>query len=388
MANQFVNKLIKDGVTKFDLTSDTVTPETLAEGVTAHDKSGALITGAAKINSWKELQRKVRDNDMSDISISDQYSCNKGETTIDFDVIGKNQNTPTSSLYTNTLTLRTHFQLPDALQFDAPEAFYYCSSSLSAGTYYVTRSSSNYRFTLTQSVPAGGQLVFVNSSTSQVASYSSATSRTVIETVTTSSGTSGTNLGTLQNNAKSGNLNTYYRAMYGNNNWKESALRQWLNSNKPAGEWWQPQNNWDRPPAYADTINGFLYDLDPEFLEVVGLTSKITVRNTVSDGGGTDTTEDLFFLLSQTEVYGGQAVTGIDEGQAYTFYSENSSLSAPGTGADTNRITYRNGSAAAYWLRTPIPTGSSHVRYVGSGGYISSGDAGNSYGVVPACNII
>lgn len=45
MANQYVNKLIKDGVTKLDLTSDTVTPETLAEGVTAHDKSGALITG-------------------------------------------------------------------------------------------------------------------------------------------------------------------------------------------------------------------------------------------------------------------------------------------------------------------------------------------------------
>lgn len=45
MANQFVNKLIKDGVTKLDLTSDTVTPETLAEGVTAHNASGAEITG-------------------------------------------------------------------------------------------------------------------------------------------------------------------------------------------------------------------------------------------------------------------------------------------------------------------------------------------------------
>lgn len=45
MANQYVNKLVKDGVTKFDLTNDTVTPETLAKGVTAHDASGAQITG-------------------------------------------------------------------------------------------------------------------------------------------------------------------------------------------------------------------------------------------------------------------------------------------------------------------------------------------------------
>ena len=344
--------------------------------------------GGGTVNSWIQLRDKVRNNDMSDINISDQYSCNKGETTIDFDVIGKNQNTPTSSLYTNTLTLRTHFQLPDVMQFDAPEAFYYCSSSLSADTYYVTRSSSNYSFTLTQSVPAGGQLVFVNSSTSQVSSYSSAYSRTAIETVTTSSETGGTNLGTLQNNVKSGNLNTYYRAMYGNGNWKESAIRQWLNSNKPAGEWWEPQNNWDRPPAYADTINGFLYDLDPDFLEVVGLTTKITARNTVSDDGGTDTTEDLFFLLSQTEVYGGQAVTGIDEGQAYTFYSENSSLSAPGAGDDTNRITYRNGSASWYWLRTPDPTSSNYVRNVVSGGRVYDYGASLSIGVVPACNII
>lgn len=47
--NQYVNKLVKDGVTMFDLTNDTVTPETLAEGITAHDKSGAPIVGVKKI---------------------------------------------------------------------------------------------------------------------------------------------------------------------------------------------------------------------------------------------------------------------------------------------------------------------------------------------------
>lgn len=40
-----VNKVVYSGETLVDLTSDTVTPETLAKGVTAHDKSGAIITG-------------------------------------------------------------------------------------------------------------------------------------------------------------------------------------------------------------------------------------------------------------------------------------------------------------------------------------------------------
>ena len=40
-----INKVIYGGNTLIDLTSDTVTPDKLAEGITAHDKSGALITG-------------------------------------------------------------------------------------------------------------------------------------------------------------------------------------------------------------------------------------------------------------------------------------------------------------------------------------------------------
>lgn len=40
-----VNKVIYGGNTVIDLTGDTVTPETLAEGAIAHDKSGAVIHG-------------------------------------------------------------------------------------------------------------------------------------------------------------------------------------------------------------------------------------------------------------------------------------------------------------------------------------------------------
>ena len=49
MPNQYVNKVIVNGVTKIDLTGDTVTAATLIKGATAHDKSGAPITGT---NEW------------------------------------------------------------------------------------------------------------------------------------------------------------------------------------------------------------------------------------------------------------------------------------------------------------------------------------------------
>lgn len=46
MANQYVNKVVlQSGETLIDLTADSVTPDKLAEGITAHDKSGTPITG-------------------------------------------------------------------------------------------------------------------------------------------------------------------------------------------------------------------------------------------------------------------------------------------------------------------------------------------------------
>lgn len=47
MANANINKVIYAGTTLIDLTADTVTPAKQAYGITAHDKSGAIITGTS-----------------------------------------------------------------------------------------------------------------------------------------------------------------------------------------------------------------------------------------------------------------------------------------------------------------------------------------------------
>ena len=51
MANKYINKLVVGNETKFDLTADTVTADKLLKGATAHDKSGAPITGTCTFDA-------------------------------------------------------------------------------------------------------------------------------------------------------------------------------------------------------------------------------------------------------------------------------------------------------------------------------------------------
>lgn len=51
MANQYVNKVIINGVTKIDLTSDTVTADKVLSGYKAHIASGAQVTGSCDFDS-------------------------------------------------------------------------------------------------------------------------------------------------------------------------------------------------------------------------------------------------------------------------------------------------------------------------------------------------
>lgn len=177
------------------------------------------------------------------------------------------------------------------------------------------------------------------------------------------------------------------RKSYGSNNWLESGIRQWLNSDGNAGTWWEAKTEYDVKPFYASSTAGFLKGLDAEFLSTVGEVSKITARNTITDGGDSDTSTEKFFLLSMTEVYGGLD-SNIAEGVAYAYYADNSVLTAPGTGADANRIKYRNGAAQPWWLRSPHTASSRSVRTVDAAGDVIHDSAYNSSGVAPACCII
>ena len=315
-------------------------------------------------------------------------------------VVGIDEDTPSDSQFTHSLTL-VDLNVYAEMQFDAPEAWYYAETGLTAGTYYFTidptydatyntYKDSGYTFTLTQDVPAKGVLTLSWGSNTQasgmkISSYATAGATTAIESnIAVSEGTTGTNLGELTSAGDpTNNLNSISRARYGSNNYKESAIRQFINADKAAGTYWKSKTKFDRPPSWNASSNGYLYGMDPDFVSVLGNVQKVTAKNTVTDGGGTETTSEKVFLLSMTEAY-----CGGSEGTAYSFYKNYSDLSAAGDGADTNRIKYRNNAAKVWWLRSPNPSNASRTRFIDASGALYHSYSSSSYGVVPACCII
>ena len=84
----------------------------------------------------------------------------------------------------------------------------------------------------------------------------------------------------------------------------------------------------------------------------------------------------------------GDEVSSVKKGEPYPYYSNYSDYTSPNTGADSNRVKYKNGSPQWQWERTPYAGYISGVRGVGYAGGLDGGSADGSYGVAPACNVI
>ena len=280
-------------------------------------------------------------------------------------------------------------------QFDAVEALFYAEEGLAAGTYHFTIQNydasyggdKTYQFTLTQALPAGGQIVLdwpynVQLLGRSVKTYASTTATVQIEAAVLSEGTGGTDLGTTDGTAE--NLNHIHRARYGSNNYKESAIRQWINSAAVANAWWAPTNIFDRPASYAN-LPGLLHGMDSEFLAVVkAITIPCKTNNTYELPEWTKdtayTVEDRFWLASRDEM--GFGVERVAEGSVLASYN--------GAG-NTDRIKYdvSNGSTARlWWLRSPYPGLAGSARYVYTDGSLSYINALNGLGAVAACVIM
>ena len=298
-----------------------------------------------------------------------------------------------------------------ALQFDSDEAMYFCEEGLSAGTYHFSIPTTwskavagTYQFTLTQAVPAGGQISLdwpyqkTPLEGSGVKTWESGAATTPIETVAPTAGSGGSDLGTLLIAAQeSAGLNSIHRMRYGSNRWSTSAMRQHLNSGKAAGSVWAPQNPWDRAPSWVSSTAGFMHGLDPEFIKVCADVDLLTALSTVagdctaaegSAGTGFETTKDKFFLPSRPEVFGG-GDNASDKGDAWEYYKANSDVPSGSSNpnSDSNRIKVNasNGNAAYWWMRSPNVGIGSYVRYILTSGIVYDLSAYNSFGVAPAC---
>lgn len=360
-------------------------------------KIALAIGGETHVGTWEEIKIVTRAGKAKQaLQVGQEFAV--GDLAIPAKVVGFIEDGRSGSIKIKDSNLENGviFQFKDcthSLQFDLAEAFYYAEDGLAAGTYnftipttYSNWAAGTYQFTLASAVPAGGQLgINGNAGTAltslKVNVYASRTATSASEQATITSGNDGTALGNMDGTT----LNHPQRISYGNNRWKFSALRQMLNSNAAAGSVWTPQHGWDRPPSWVSSQKGFLNGLPSSFTDFVAEVELDTNRNTVTDGGGLDTTDEKIFLPSRSEVF--MTPTGADNGSPWSYYKDGSVSQVAHDAADPIRIKKYNNSATYWWLRSPSVGHASHVYGVLPTGAYYTNSASDSTGVAP-CFVI
>lgn len=155
----------------------------------------------------------------------------------------------------------------------------------------------------------------------------------------------------------------------GNNRWAYSNLRQILNSDLAANEWYVAQHEYDVKPNYAGSA-GFLKDFtEYEKSIIVNKTNKCILPTV--DGGGSETVIDKIWLASSYAM-GLEVFQPLEDDHVYEYFIDNS---------------YRS-FTSNYWLRTINGTGTANgVRIVGSGGTLSGNNANSNYAARPFCQL-
>ena len=314
------------------------------------------------------------DLDLTDL-VGETITCAKGTDTLTWDVVD----------YDNTnkiITLLLHDAFGSAnMVFEPAQALMWCENGLAAGDYTFKWNTTQCYFTLTQAIPAGGQLRATNSAFSTYESQS-ATATIETGTVSTTEITGATDLGTTAQ----GLLNHHDRVNYGSNNYAESALYWWLNSDAAANTPRTPVTKFSR--AYSYNVTGFMNGLDASFVSCLDDTVWKCSTNNVYEcpsslGGVTPgkqnsyTVTAKFGLASEMEIFGSYGGTA-DGSVIFDLYNNAS--------AD-DRKKYRNTTAQNWWLRSPGWSIADGERYVYSSGGANYNHAYLSYAVVPACRI-
>lgn len=301
----------------------------------------------------------------------------------------------------NGMWLQTVYAHLKGVQFSHQQAFYVSGDGMVAGTYcvgfdytwgdkgYVTKGD-YWNFTLTKDVPAGGRLAGFYGAPDQpqtnwrVYVYS-ADGKTVLETVSAiNKGQEGTLLGVMTAYGDE-NLNGIQQMAYGDNRYATSAIRQYLNSDKPKGEWWTAQTKWDIAPDQLSQIDGYLCGMDPELLAVLKPVKVVTYCNTVTATGQKqvkDITYDKVTLISLEQMYIEPQAAG--EGEAHEYYKELNGTAKKFQWWQTYEIlktfAVENPTSPQYVrLRSACRSGACNTWYVNSSGYVSGYNASNAY---------
>lgn len=350
---------------------------TTARGIITDADASVTLTYSdfSSIRTATDIKAALNaDMDLTDL-VGEQITCDRGGTTLTWDVVDYD-----STNKRVTLLLHDAFGTANMV-FEPAQALMWCENGLAAGSYKFKQSNNTYYFTLTEAIPAGGQL---RANTTTFWTYESQSATATIETGTTSTTeiADATDLGTTG----TGLLNHHDRVSYGSNNYAESALYWWLNSDAPANTQRTPVTKFSR--AYSYNVPGFLNGLDANFIAALDDAEWKCNTNNVYEcpqelGGVTKGKSQTYTLTakiglaSEMEIFGSYGGTQ-DGSTVFDLYN--------GATA-TDRIKYRGTSAQVWWLRSPYWNYAYHERSVYSSGDASYYIAYYSYSVVPAVQI-
>lgn len=303
------------------------------------------------------------------------------------------------------MVLQMHYADLEDMPFSAYQAFYVVpAAGLVAGTYNVRmglnlgtniKNGTSYQFTLTKNAPKGARLTgFYGASGTaptywKVYVYKDQQKSELLETCNVSAGEAGTNLGTFL--AKpNGNLNGLQPVVHGDNRWWKSAYRQYLNSDLPAKQWWQPQDQWDMKPEQADTVPGFLAGFSDDFKNALTRVKVVTYGNNVTDDGSAVVTYDKIFLPSLQEIYCSPLVSG--EGTYWPYWKERTGAKTPQDLYKPSPLRITRGLAqrtvgSFALLRSAYRIGGSGVLCVYPDGLVSTGATTMPAHCAPACKM-
>ena len=185
------------------------------------------------------------------------------------------------------------------------------------------------------------------------------------------------------------------RPTLGNNNYKFSNIRQWLNSAAAAGSWYSAQHSTDAPPI-SENVGGYnpYYDA-AGFLNAFTANERNILLDTTLlsavchyDGGGNVTTVDKMFLLSVNEVGTNSQTIG---DSAFAYFKNTGKRTATPSVSSISNSNYSGPllpeATYIYNLRDAnISTKENNSCVSGSGEICGRAAYSGTVGLRPACN--
>ena len=127
-------------------------------------------------------------------------------------------------------------------------------------------------------------------------------------------------------------------------------------------------NGWRGSTMRTSTMATLLNQLSSDLKSVLKFVNKVTSKG--NNQSGLETTSDKLFLLSEIEVFGATQYSYAGEGKQYEYYT-----------AGNSTIKKVNGSANAWWERSPYSGSTAAFCYVDYGGSATNYYASDSFGV-------